>query len=266
MVQRMSNMDREHLDRVRDRFTRTAQQFAKFALAKRGEEAERLLRLAAPRGEELALDLACGPGTFLRAFAPRVRFIVGVDLTAAMLAEAKHAVMRAALDNAAFACANGYALPFADASLGLCACGYSLHHMLEPARAVTELGRVLRRGGRVAIVDMVVPDSADVDFTNRIERARDTSHASTLRRAELHHLLEAAGLRLVASEIGERVRDFDEWLETIGAPRGTAVYEQTRRLMEESIPGDAAGFRPRPVPPKLEFVQTSAFVVAEKTA
>ncbi len=266
MVQRMSNMDREHLDRVRDRFTRTAQQFAKFALAKRGEEAERLLGLAGPRGDELALDLACGPGTFLRAFAPRVRFIVGVDLTAAMLAEAKHAAMRAALGNAAFACANGYALPFTDASLGLCACGYSLHHMLEPARAVAELSRVLQPGGRVAIVDMVVPDSADVDFTNRIERARDTSHASTLRLAELHHLLEAAGLRLVASEIGERVRDFDEWLETIGAPRGTAVYEQTRRLMEESIPGDAAGFRPRPVPPKLEFVQTSAFVVAEKAA
>jgi len=266
MVQRMSNTDREHLDRVRDRFTRTAQQFAKFALAKRGEEADRLVRLAAPRGDELALDLACGPGTFLRAFAPRVRFIMGVDLTAAMLAEAKHAVMRAALGNAAFACANGYALPFADASLGLCACGYSLHHMLEPARAVAELSRILQPGGRVAIVDMVVPERADAAFTNRIERTRDTSHASTLRLAELHHLLEAAGLRLVASEIGERVRDFDEWLETIGAPRGTAVYEQTRRLMEESIPGDAAGFRPRAVPPKLEFVQTSAFVVAEKAA
>ncbi len=266
MVQRMSNTGREHLDRVRDRFTRTAQQFAKFALAKRGEEADRLVRLAAPRGDELALDLACGPGTFLRAFAPRVRFIMGVDLTAAMLAEAKHAVMRAALGNAAFACANGYALPFADASLGLCACGYSLHHMLEPARAVAELSRILQPGGRVAIVDMVVPERADAAFTNRIERTRDTSHASTLRLAELHHLLEAAGLRLVASEIGERVRDFDEWLETIGAPRGTAVYEQTRRLMEESIPGDAAGFRPRAVPPKLEFVQTSAFVVAEKAA
>ncbi len=262
----MTTADREHLERVRSRFTRTAQQFARFALATRGDEAERLAQLAAPRGDEVALDLACGPGTFTRAFAARVRFLHALDLTPAMLEQARQAGAQARLTNIAFACADANSLPFADSALGVAVCAYSFHHFLEPGRPVGELGRVLRRGGRVAIADMIVPDGADPEWTNRIERTRDSSHARTLTLAELHDLLEAAGLRVVVTEIGERLRQFDDWMETIGSPLGTSAYAETRRLMEASIPGDTAGFHPRLVPgsSRLEFVQTSAFVVAEK--
>ena len=266
--------DREHLDVVRARFTRTAQEFARFALATRSDEAERLAGLAAPCGDEVALDLACGPGTFTRAFASRVRYLYGLDLTPAMLAEARAATARAGLANVAFACGDANALPFADAALGLAVCAYSFHHFLEPARAIGELGRVVRRGGRVAAVDIIVPEGADPEWNNRIERARDSSHARTLTPAELLALFEAAGLRVRAQEVGERLRRFDHWMQTVGWPPGTPAYAETRCLMAASVARDLSGFCPRLVPAssgsaaaaqrEIEFVQTSLFMVAEK--
>jgi len=269
-----TSADRKHLDEVRTRFTRTAQEFARFALAARADEAERLALLAAPHGDELALDLACGPGTFTRAFAARVRQIYCLDLTPAMLDQARAAVARTGLANVAFACGDANALPFVDAALGLAVCGYSFHHFLNPACVIAELGRVVRRGGRVAAVDLIVPEGADPEWNNRIERTRDPSHARTLTAAELSAMFEAVGLRVFAHEIAERLRRFNQWMENIGTLPGTPAYIETRRLLEAAMPSDRSGFRPRFVhamssehvsaQDEIEFVQTSLFVVAEK--
>jgi ubiquinone/menaquinone biosynthesis C-methylase UbiE len=270
----MSASDRDHLDRVRDRFTRTAREFASFALSMRSEEAERLASLALAgfpdAARATAVDLACGPGTFTRAFAVRVGFILGLDLTPAMLAEAQQTAARDALANMTFACADANALPLPDAALELAVCAYSFHHFLDPARAVREMARVLRVGGRLAAVDLIVPEGADPEWNNRIERARDSSHACTLASAQFRALVQAAGLRLLATETGERTRQFDHWMQIMGCSPGTPAYVATRCLMETSMPGDAAGFHPHfapaapGAPPELEFGQTSLFLVAEK--
>ena len=269
--------DREQLDRVRDRFTRTAQQFARFALRTRREEAERLTRLLLdgfPKAARaLALDLACGPATFTRALAPHVQFVFGLDFTPAMLAEARAAATVAELTTVAFACADASALPLADAAIDLAVTGYSLHHFLRPERAMAELARVLRPGGRAALADIAVPEGGDGEANNRIECARDASHARTLNAAEIRALLEAAGLRTLVSEAGERQRQFDDWMQIAGWAPGTPAYNETRRLMLASLPGDTACFRPRcgigaaagvAGDEEIEFTQTSLFVVAEK--
>ncbi|HJY87383.1 MAG TPA: class I SAM-dependent methyltransferase [Candidatus Acidoferrales bacterium] len=258
-------IEREHLDRVRSRFTSTAELFARFALRTRAKEAGRLAQLAAPPSDQVALDLACGPGTFTRAFAARVRFLMALDLTPAMLEQARQAAQQAGLANIGFACADANALPLPDSALGMAVCGYALHHFFDPARPIGECARVLRRGGRVAIADLIVPEGANPEWNNRIERARDSSHATTLTLAELHGLLRAAGLDVVATELLERQRRFDDWMAIIGSPEGTPAYVKTRGLMEASLANDAAGFHPRQTERnEIEFVQTSALVVAER--
>ena len=54
----------EQLDRIRDRFTRTAEAFSAYVLQKRGEDAERLADMAGPLASDRVLDAACGPGTY----------------------------------------------------------------------------------------------------------------------------------------------------------------------------------------------------------
>ena len=262
-------------DRVRERFTRTAQQFASFSLTTRAAEAERLVRLAAPGPDWVALDVACGPGTFTFALAPRVRLVYGLDLTLALLEQARAAAAKLGLTNLAFIYGEAAALPFADSVMDLATCAYSWHHFPDPAPAIQELARVVRPGGCVAVVDLIVPDDpAQAEVNNQMERARDASHTRTLAASEIRALLESAGLRIRAWETEERLRSFDDWMHIAGWKPGDPAYAQTRRRMEASTAGDRAGFHPRFVTPAaagsppphgdIEFVQTSLFAVAEK--
>jgi len=262
-------------DLVRARFTRTADQFASFSLSQRSAEADRLVALAAPRGDELALDLACGPGTFTRAFAPRVRYIHGLDLTPALLALARAAAAKENLANCAFECGDAYSLPFPTGKFDLASCAYTLHHLENPAAAFRELARVVRPGGRIALVDIIVPDVADSALANAIERARDASHTSTLYVREIHALCEGANFRVSASELGERPRSFDDWMQIAGWRPGDPAHAETRRLLVADIPADRSGFHARAASGSeakdltsssadFEFTQTSLFLIADK--
>jgi peptide/nickel transport system ATP-binding protein len=256
-------------ERVRERFTRSASAYAEFVWARRTAEVERLIALADPQPQDVALDLACGPGTFTLALARRVKFLYGLDLTPALLAKARGALEEEGLSNLAFACGDAAALPFGEAVLDFAACGYSLHHMSDPAAALGELARVLKRGGRLALVDLVVPESADAARANAIERARDRSHVRTLLARELSALVAGAGFLLRKTELAERPRDFDDWMRVAAVAPADAAWAETRRRMEATVADDAAGFRPRLVTaaagaPRLEFIQTSFFLLAEK--
>lgn len=260
------------LDLIRERFTETAQSFGDYALAGRVAEAEKLADMATAGAKGTAkwraLDVACGPGTFSRALARRMRFVTCLDLTPALLHRAREAVgeVSAASSTAsAFTCGDGNRMPFADDSFDLAICGYSIHHMLYPGRVISELERVVRPGGRIALVDMVIRDTAHREMHTRIERTRDPSHCETLTEAELRGMLTGASLHVRASELVERTRNFDQWMKAMKVPPGTAAYTETRRLLMESMKDDTAGMRPRISPEgQLEYSLPSLYIVADK--
>ncbi len=246
--------------------------FASFSLTTRNEEAEQLVALALPHlsgpDRAVALDVACGPGTFTIALAQCVAHVHGLDLTTALLEQARAVIDKLGLRNVSLQCGDATALPFAEASFDLAVCGYSLHHIPEPGVVLCQMARVVRPGGVVAVVDMVVPAGADPEFNNRIERTRDASHARTLATAELLGLLEWAGLEILTSEPGQRVRPFDDWMCVAGWQPGDEAYWKTRQLMESDMEENISGFRPRlaagAAGKGLVFTQTSLFVVARR--
>jgi ubiquinone/menaquinone biosynthesis C-methylase UbiE len=254
----------DNRQRVRERFTRTAENFAKFSLATRAAEAAHLVSLAAPRGDELAIDVACGPGTFTREFAPHVRAICGVDLTPALLAHAPAASARASLANTMFVCGDAAAIPFAGEQFDLACCAYAVHHFAAPQECLRGLARVVRRGGRVALVDIAVPAGSDPAATNAIERARDASHATTFTRDEFAELFAAAGLRIRRGEFGTRPRSFNDWMQIAGWKSGDPAYAATRRMLETHLEHDTSGFAPQRDGEDLSFTQTSLFLIAER--
>ena len=137
----------KHLDNIRERFTATADVFAQGVRTTRVEEAERLAERAtaglAAADTLLAIDVACGPGTYTRPLASRVRHAVGVDLTPAMIEKARAEAAHDGITNIEFVSADVYALPFDDGVAGVVSCGYAFHHMADPARALAEMARVL---------------------------------------------------------------------------------------------------------------------------
>ena len=260
---------------IQERFTTTAGVFADYAVTYRAQFAERLAEMLRATSNDRAADLACGPGTLALPFARRVRWVCGIDLTIAMLERARLTAESEGLGNIFFAIGDALSLPFEDESLDIVVTSYSLHHMSDPALVIREMARVAKPGGRVGIIDIVVPDDARrAQVANRIEIARDPSHTRSLPRSELEAMLAGANLRLVGAELGEMPRMFDHWMHVAGAHRGDAAYQSTRRLMIESMPDDFAGFHPRfalgeesQVPLEeqdIAIVNSGIFLAAEK--
>jgi SAM-dependent methyltransferase len=96
------------------------------------------------------LDIPCGGGVALRGVRPGqdVRY-VAADIAPAMLERTREEARRRGVE-VELEEADAGALPFADATFDLAVCFTSLHCFPDPARAVSELGRVLRPGARVS--------------------------------------------------------------------------------------------------------------------
>jgi ubiquinone/menaquinone biosynthesis C-methylase UbiE len=112
-----------------------------------------LLELARLQPGERVLDAACGTGVVARAASSRVGargHVTGVDFNPGMLE-----VARATADGAGQAIAwqegNLEALPFRDGSFDVVLCQQGLQFCPDKAAAVSELRRVLRDGGRLAL-------------------------------------------------------------------------------------------------------------------
>jgi ubiquinone/menaquinone biosynthesis C-methylase UbiE len=260
---------------VRERFTKTAQVFGDYAVAERVAEAELLARLVAAGPEDVAVDLACGPGTLALRFAKHVRWMCAYDLTPAILSRGRQsAAQHGVLDKLGFAIGDAQTLPFADGSLDLAVTSYSLHHISDPARVIREMARVVKRGGRVGLIDIVVPEDPKVrELNHRIEWIRDHSHCRSLTLDEFRTIMDVARLRITATETREHPRVFEHWMHVAGWKASDAEFIEARRLMVSSMVDDGANFHPRFEPadvcqpgaePCLYMINTGIQIAAEK--
>jgi ubiquinone/menaquinone biosynthesis C-methylase UbiE/DNA-binding transcriptional ArsR family regulator len=98
-------------------------------------------------------DLGCGTGQVTAALAPFVARVIAVDASAAMLQAAKKRLQGS--DNIDLRRGDLEALPIDDGRLDAATLMLVLHHVPEPERALGEVARVLKPGGRALIVDML---------------------------------------------------------------------------------------------------------------
>jgi len=267
--------DSHQKDLIRDRFTKTAEVFADFAVSYRAQFADTLARMLSAKPTDTVVDLACGPGTLALQFARHTGWVCAVDLTPAMLERARSTARADGLGNLGFTIGDAQSLPIATGALDAAVTSYSLHHMPDPGRVVREMARVVKRGGRVGVIDIVVPDDpARAEAANRMEIARDASHTRSLARRDFEQIFSATGLRVRASEVHVMPRMFDHWLHVAGWHRGDAAYAETRRLMVATMADDFAGFHPRyaaadaekpEAERTIEMVNTAMFIAAEKS-
>jgi len=155
---------------VREQFTRTAEVFGDYAVAHRVADAELLARMVSAGTNDRAVDLACGPGTLALRFARHVRWVCALDLTPAILARARGNAIKDGLANLVCALGDAQALPFGDGALDIAVTSYSLHHISDPAKVLREMARVVKPGGRVGVLDIVVPEDPKIrELNHRIE-------------------------------------------------------------------------------------------------
>lgn len=107
--------------------------------------------LALPPGS-LLLDIACGTGDLSRLARRRSYRVVGADLSLGMLVANRSGTPLLQAD-----CSR---LPFADGTFDGLVCGYALRNFTDLAAALAEMARVLRPGGRLAVLEVDAPTSS----------------------------------------------------------------------------------------------------------
>jgi ubiquinone/menaquinone biosynthesis C-methylase UbiE len=252
-----------HAATVVDQFTRQAEQFAASPVHHNQVALDLLVDAAVPRPSDVSLDVACGPGSVVVTFAARVRQAAGLDATAAMLEEARKLATAKGLGNVAWHQGDAYALPFADAAFDIVSCRYAFHHMQEPARALAEMVRVCRPGGRIAVCDALASDDpAKAAALNAMERHRDPSTVEFRPLGFYLGLFRAAGL----GEPGMHFYGVPAERERLVAMAYPANDDRAglRAMIDAAVAGDTMGVNARRTGDTVRFEYPAAVLVAVK--
>ena len=146
------------------------------------------------RPDSRLLDVATGTGAQAFAFADRVREVVGIDLSGAMLRIARR---KNRFPNVTFLEADATALPFDDASFDATCVSFALHEMPSSIRerVIREMARVTMPGGSIIVVDYALPQGrAASALAFHVVKLYEPDHYASFVKSDLAALLESAGI------------------------------------------------------------------------
>ena len=183
--------------RVLDQFNKQAASYAALISSSKDTSLPAFLDAVKPARGDRMLDVGCGTGRFAVTVAPLVARVVGVDLTLAMLEQARRAQADAQIDNIEWRQADVTELPFADGEFTLVTSRSMMHHVVSPACVIAEMRRVCAPGGRILVSDLT-PQREKAAAFDAIEILRDPSHAHAMTQAELRGIGSDLGLTEIA--------------------------------------------------------------------
>jgi len=247
-----------------ERFGKYAQGYVDSQTHAKGYDLERLLVLAQPKSNWLALDIATGGGHTALKFAPHVEKVIATDITPKMLDAARQHITGQGITNVAFEPADAENLPFEDDIFNLVTCRIAPHHFPDCARFVRQAARVLNTGGLFLMQDQVLSeDTATAQYMDEFERTRDPSHHKAYNRSQWIAMFQAAGLIVEHSEEITKRHNLIRWVETQGH-RPELVEELSQRLIDAPLKA-ADWLQARDVgTPEASFVNHHILILAKK--
>jgi ubiquinone/menaquinone biosynthesis C-methylase UbiE len=188
----MNNQNKQiHQTKIIDQFSRQAIPFTQ--VPGHFDAMQVLIELSEVGQDDTVLDVACGPGMVACEFARHAGHVTGIDITPAMIEQAEKRQQEQNLENVTWTVGDATPLPYADNLFSLVITRYSFHHLLAPEKALSEMIRVCRPGGRVMVADVAV-ESAKSEAYDRLEIMRDPSHTHALTHDEFAALFQHSGL------------------------------------------------------------------------
>jgi ubiquinone/menaquinone biosynthesis C-methylase UbiE len=251
-----------HQELILDQFTKQAIPFATAPGIKDEEALKLVVTFSGAGANDTVLDVACGPGLVVCAFAPVVQHATGIDLTPAMIEQARALQKTKGLTNVSWQVGDISPLPYPDASFSLVASRYAFHHFLDPLAVLQEMKRVCLPGGKIMVIDiMASADSEKAAAYNHMEKLRDPSHTRGLSLTELEGLFDRLTLPVPRKTFYRVESELEDTLRRSFPNPGDA--EKIRRIFRDALPNDGLGMDVRQEGNKIRFAYPIAVLVAD---
>ena len=118
------------------------------------------MKMAGPKPKDSVLDVATGTGDIAAIFAKKVRdggTVVGVDFSAAMISYARKRGKNA-LPNLRFEVGDAMDMRFASNTFDIASISFGIRNVDDPGAGIAEMQRVVKPGGRVAVMEFGQPE------------------------------------------------------------------------------------------------------------
>src|SRR5947208_8934055 len=187
---------RKRRDKAREYFDELAGKFGRSYVPGRSWQAlaHTLITLLPPLN---VADLGAGEGTLSQLLAKKARKVIAVDNSPNMVEFGSQLAKKHGFKNLEYRLGNIEDPPIAKNSIDLAILSQALHHAIHPERAIGAAHRILKRGGRLVILDLL---------SHRFEKARElyADHWLGFSEVQLHQLLEKSGFRDIEVSVVSR--------------------------------------------------------------
>lgn len=199
--------------KAENQFSQNAENYRDSPIFAAGEELEWIKAAANTKGHEHLLDIGCGAGHTVFSFSDIISKGIGIDVTQKMIEVAAALAKERQLKHITFEQAAAEALPFADDSFDIVTCRFAAHHFPNLPAAMSEISRVLKKGGAFLLVDHYAPENAVQDsFINHLNRLRDPSHVRESSLSEWEELFAANQLTQKEIRYWDLQIDYQDWI------------------------------------------------------
>ncbi len=142
-------------------------------------------------------DLGAGEGTLSQLLAKNARKVIAIDSSPKMVEFGSKLAKKYGFKKLEYRLGDIEDPPIAKNIVDLAILSQALHHAIHPQKAIAAAHRILKRGGRLVILDLL---------SHRFERARElyADHWLGFSEVELHQFLEKAGFREIEVSVVAR--------------------------------------------------------------
>jgi ArsR family transcriptional regulator len=178
---------RKRQEKTREYFDELAGKFGRSYVPGRSWQAlaHALIPLLSP---QVIVDLGAGEGTLSQLLAKNARKVIAIDNSPKMVEFGSNLAHKHGFKNVEYRLGDIQDPPIEKQSVDLAIFSQALHHAIRPERAIASAYRMLRKNGRVVILDLLA---------HRFEKARElyADHWLGFSEVQLHELLAEAGFR-----------------------------------------------------------------------